>query len=352
MNDAAGALTDRAQVEAIIARYRPSIIAAMGQALDRPGVGHVELMTTHLGWDADDGGPGRASGGKMVRPVLCLLVCEAVGGDIERALPAAAAIELLHNFTLIHDDIEDASDTRHGRPTLWRRAGIPLAINAGDGMFVLAQRTLLRLWDAGVPAPDVLRAAAVLDEACIALCEGQHLDIGFEKKSRVTLLEYEAMIAGKTAALLGASAEIGALAGGAPHATAHTLGEAGRLLGLAFQVQDDVLGIWGDSSLTGKPVGDDIRARKKSYPAVYALDHLTGEARDRFSAMYDPRSATPPDVPGALSLLEDCGARDAATAAARGYMAQALGVLRSLPLEEGPRADIAALAASFVQRSA
>ena len=121
----------------------------MRRALDRPGVEHVRLMRQHFGWDGEARSEG-AAGGKMLRPALCLLACEAVGGDVAQAMPAAAAIELVHNFTLIHDDIEDASDTRHGRETLWRVVGVPQAINAGDGMFVLAQRTLLRMADAGV----------------------------------------------------------------------------------------------------------------------------------------------------------------------------------------------------------
>ncbi len=257
---------DRERVERVLSRFRDGVVGAMRAALDRPGVRHIGLMRYHLGWQDAEGRKTPPSGGKMIRPALCLLSCEAVGGDAARAMPAAAALELLHNFTLIHDDIEDSSDTRRGRETLWRVAGLPQALNVGDGMFVLAQRTLLGMADAGVPADRVIDAARTLDDACVALCEGQHADIEFEQRAEVSLAEYEAMIAGKTAALLGASMAIGAIAGGADAATVEAMGECGRLLGLAFQVQDDVLGIWGESAVTGKPVADDIRSRKKSFP--------------------------------------------------------------------------------------
>ena len=318
----------------------------MRAALDRPGIEHVALMREHLGFD----GAGADTGGKMLRPALCLLACEAVGAPLERALPAAAAIELLHNFTLIHDDIEDASDTRHGRETLWRRHGIPLAINAGDGMFVLAQRTLLDLEGTGVPAERVLAAARVLDDASVILCEGQHLDLSFESRHRVSIGEYEAMIAGKTAALLGASAAIGAIAGASDDITAHALGECGRMLGMAFQVQDDVLGVWGDERLTGKPVADDIRSRKKSFPIVWAFENAPTPAREELDRIYTS-GMDEPAVTRAVALLEESGARTAATDTAERWLEEALAKLSGLQLIETRRADIESIARYFVDRS-
>ena len=343
---------DRDRVNGVMSRYRDAVVAVMRSALDRPGVGHIGLMRYHLGWEDAAGRAVAHTGGKMLRPALCLLCCEAVGGDAARAMPAAAAIELVHNFTLIHDDIEDASDTRHGRPTLWRVAGTPHALNAGDGMFVLAQRTLLGLVDAGVSPNRVIEAARILDEACVALCEGQHADIGFEARPQVSLAEYEAMIAGKTAALLGASMAIGAIAGGADAGTVDALGECGRLLGLAFQIQDDVLGIWGEADVTGKPVADDIRSRKKSFPVVYAFDHLDAESLARLRAIYASAPMSEGDVAAALALLEASGARDAAEAEAERRAGAAIDVIASLPLDRERRRDIEALASFFVHRSA
>lgn len=323
----------------------------MRAALDRPAVEHIALMRYHLGWQDAAGKALDATGGKLLRPAFCLLACEAVGGDMTRALPAAAAIELLHNFTLIHDDIEDASDTRHGRETLWRRVGIPLAINAGDGMFVLAQRTLLDLTQAGVPADRVLEAASVLNEACVVLCEGQHADISFESRHRVSVAEYEAMIAGKTAALLAASAQIGAIAGGASDETAAALGEAVRKLGMGFQIQDDVLGIWGDPDLTGKPVADDIRSKKRSFPVVWAFEHAPAAARERLDAIYGA-PMTEACVDEAVALLTEAGARDQSSATAQEWVSDGLAALAALNLRADRLHDIESLAAFLTSRDA
>lgn len=343
---------DAARVEDLLSRYRDGVVAAMRAALDRPGVEHVSLMRYHLGWEDAAGVAALASGGKMLRPALCLLCCEAVGGDAARAMAAAASLELVHNFTLIHDDIEDVSATRHGRETLWRIVGVPKAINAGDGMFVLAQRTLLGLAEDGVATERVLDAARVLDDACVALCEGQHADIGFEARERVTRAEYEAMIAGKTAALLSASAAIGAIAGGADAGTVAALGEFGRLLGMAFQIQDDVLGIWGEADVTGKPVADDIRSRKKSFPVVYASEHLGADELAQLDRVYRGVSMSEDEVGLVLTLLSSVDARGIATAEALRWAEAAIGVLALLTLNDERRRDIDALASFFVYRNA
>ena len=338
------------RVDAMLARYRARITEGLQDALDSAGVEHVRLMRAHLGIDGSRAADG--FGGKLLRPSLCLLCCEAVGGDASRALPGAVALELTHNFTLIHDDIEDNSPTRHGRPTLWRRIGIPQAINAGDGMFVLAERTLLCMSDAGLEPQRVLEAARVLNDACVRLCEGQYADIGFETRATVSLQEYEAMIGGKTAALLGASAAIGAIAGGADGGTVATLGEGGWLLGLAFQVQDDVLGIWGEAAVTGKPVAEDIRSRKKSFPVVYALDHLAAARARELVRIYESPAIDDAAVDAVLDLLDQAGARDASTERAERWAREAVEALASLDLEPARRDEIEALAAFFVHRSA
>ncbi len=344
---------DAARVHGVLGRYREGVLAAMRSALDGPGIEHARLMRYHLGWTTIDGDPEPAAGGgKMLRPALCLLCCEAVGGDARVAMPAAAALELVHNFTLIHDDIEDSSDTRHGRDTLWRRAGVAQAINAGDGMFVLAQRTLLRLANTGVPARRVLKASEVLNDACTALCEGQYADIGFEARAQVSLAEYQAMVAGKTAALLSASMAVGAVAGGASSPTVAAIAECGRLLGLAFQIQDDVLGIWGVAGVTGKPVADDIRSRKKSFPVVYAFEHLDAAAAERLRRIYSSPDLGDADVEDVLSLLESVDARGVATTEAARWAAAATQALAPLGLDPERRRDIEALASFFVYRAA
>jgi geranylgeranyl diphosphate synthase type I len=343
---------DVQRVTAIASRYRDAIIAALHDVLDRRDLAHAALMRYHVGFEDSAGDPIVSSSGKMLRPALCLLCCEAVGGDLRHAMRAAAAIELIHNFTLIHDDIEDASDTRHGRETLWRIVGVPLAINAGDGMFVQGQRTLLRMEEAGVPAERVLLASRTLNEACIALCEGQHADIGFEIRDHVTLAEYEAMIDGKTASLLGAAMAIGTIAGGADDETVAAFGECGRMLGRAFQIQDDVLGIWGEESVTGKPVADDIRSRKRSFPVAWAFEHLRGEPAAALSRAYASNAMTESAVDAVVGLLNEAGARENATSEALRWADAGIAALKPLRLEEERRRDLEALAAFFVHREA
>ncbi len=343
---------DIERVSAVLSRYRDGVTAALHDVLDRADLGHASFMRYHLGWEDAAGKLISAPGGKMLRPALCLLCCEAVGGDARNAMPAAAALELVHNFTLIHDDIEDASDTRHGRDTVWRIAGVPQAINAGDGMFVLAQRTLLRMSDAGVAPERVLIASRTLNDACVGLCEGQYRDIGFEARDRVTQAEYEAMIDGKTAALLGASMAIGAIAGGADAATVTAFGECGRMLGRAFQIQDDVLGIWGEGAVTGKPVADDIRSRKQSFPIAWAFEHLRGESARTMADIYRSDAISEADVDAVVAILNEAGAPEVAIRTATRWATAGIAALRPLQLDAERRQDIEALAAFFVHRSA
>ncbi len=345
-------MTPAQRVDALLSRHRAPLLAGLRAAIDEPGVGYAGYMRYHFGWEDITGRAVPEAAGKMLRPTLCLLCCEAAGGAASRAMPASVALELVHNFTLIHDDIEDSSETRHGRSTLWKAVGVPQAINTGDGMFVLAHRTLLRLSDAGVPAEAALQAARVLDDACVALCDGQYADIGFERTTAVSRAQYEAMIAGKTAALLGASCAIGAIAAGADARTVAAFGECGRNLGMAFQVQDDVLGIWGDAATTGKPVADDIRSRKKSFPIVYALDRLPPEDRERMLEVYARPRVQASDITTVLHLLDLAGARAASTAAAEHWAASAVDAVRRIDMPAAGRADIEALATFFVERSA
>lgn len=225
----------------------------------------------HLGFANADGSSARVASGKRIRPILVLLSCLAAGGKIESAMPAAAAVELLHNFSLIHDDIEDGDDLRRGRLTLWRVWGLAQGVNTGDAMFALAHLALARLSDRAVPAERVVRALRVFDQMCLALTIGQHLDIGFEQRTDVTANEYMHMIEGKTAALTRACCEIGGIVAGASEAQVAKLGTFGRGLGIAFQLQDDILGIFGDPAVTGKGDGDLAR-RKKTLPVLRALD--------------------------------------------------------------------------------
>ncbi len=234
-----------------------------------PGIHKLyQMLAYHMGWIGD--GSGQDARGKRIRPLLVLLTCAAGGGNWQNALPAAAAVELVHNFSLIHDDIEDHSPLRRGRSTVWKKWGIPQAINTGDAMFTLAHLESLRLAET-VSQEVALQAAKIIQQTCLHLTQGQFLDLYYETKHDVTIDDYWLMVEGKTAALLSTCTELGALAASCDIKTRQYYRNFGRVIGLAFQVQDDWLGIWGDSALTGKSNESDLVTGKKTLPVLYGL---------------------------------------------------------------------------------
>jgi geranylgeranyl diphosphate synthase, type I len=250
----------------------PHVDAAL-TALEESAPLLARMARYHFGQVDTDGSPAeagsrRVSQGKRLRPALALLSCASVGGDPAAAAPVAAAIELLHNFTLVHDDIQDQSRQRRHRETVWSIWGPAQAINAGDAIFAAAQLALYRLTDSGVSAGTTLRLADRFNRMTIEIVQGQVLDLGFEGKAGVTPEAYLRMIELKTAVIVRYAAWSGALIGGADEALADRFAAFGRALGLGFQVRDDLLGIWGDPEATGKPAADDIRRRKQSLPIL------------------------------------------------------------------------------------
>jgi geranylgeranyl diphosphate synthase, type I len=268
--------------------------------VQEPGLEELHSMLAyHLGWEGEGAGPGAS--GKRIRPLLVLLTTAAAGGQWQSALPAAAAIELVHNFSLIHDDIEDNSPLRRGRPTVWNKWGVPQAINAGDSMFTLAHLAMLRL-AGSLPEVTTLQAARILQQTCLQLTQGQYLDIAFENRSDLSLQAYWTMVTGKTAALLAACTEIGALCAGSPPEKQQAYRSFGISLGLAFQAQDDILGIWGDSSLTGKSTASDLLSGKKSLPVVFGL-----QQNGPFASRWRKGPLQSEEVVDAAALLEQEG---------------------------------------------
>jgi geranylgeranyl diphosphate synthase, type I len=263
--------------------------------LDQPRTAAFhEMLAYHLGWTGEGAGP--EAQGKRIRPLLLLLSCSAAGGDWQAALPAGAAVELIHNFSLVHDDIQDQSDLRRGRLTVWKKWGAAHAINAGDALFILAHSAIQALQEK-YPPQTTLRAAGILNEACLALSSGQFMDMAYEKKDGLILEDYWPMVAGKTAALLSGCTQVGALLGAVDEAVFEAYRTFGHALGLAFQIQDDFLGIWGDAALTGKSTSSDLVAGKKSLPV------LAGLAKDgAFARRWN--AGTPID-PGEVPALAD-----------------------------------------------
>ena len=330
--------------------YLPQLEAFMQEVITPPNPRvalHYEMMAYHLGWRDEHLRPTRANAGKRVRPMLCLLACEAVGGEVEHALPAAVGIELLHNFSLIHDDIEDNSPTRRHRPTVWKLWGVPQAINVGDAMFSLARHVFHRLTKHH-PPERIIKAYALFDRTCIALTEGQHLDMRFEEELDVTEDDYLYMIRGKTAALIATSVGMGALLGGAESAIQDAYYEFGENVGLAFQIIDDILGIWGDEARLGKSTASDILTKKKTLPVLYGLHHpeVGEELRERYAG--PPFTAR--DVTYITSLLDKIHAREYAQALARRYHTQAIRALERTGIQGDAHSALREFADDLMQR--
>jgi geranylgeranyl diphosphate synthase type I len=269
------------ELDNIWQRFRPALEAELKHIVGGSSLPLYNMMRYHMGWIDELGRAQRSTAGKRLRPLFCLLVCHTLGGQWRQALPAAAAVELMHNFSLIHDDIQDSSKERRGRPTVWHIWGQPQAINVGNGMHALALSSLLRLEEPGAPREKVMHATRFLGEASLRLCEGQYRDISYENHLDIKVNDYLSMISGKTAALFRSSFEIGALMATDNESLIARLGSFGHALGMTFQVRDDVLSIWGDEKATGKPSASDIIMRKKTLPVVYALQKTRGANRKR-----------------------------------------------------------------------
>lgn len=246
------------------------------------------MLRYHLGWADANFASASMPTGKRLRPLLLLRCVAACGGDPLLAAPAAAAIELLHNFTLVHDDVQDESAYRHHRETIWHRWGTAAAINVGDALYAVAHDALYALAEppANLPAERVLRLARGFDRMALRIVEGQHLDLSHEGEWDGGEARYLEMIAGKTAAIMDFAARAGALIAGADDAAVAACGDFGRNLGLAFQVRDDILGIWGAQDITGKPAADDIRRRKQSLPIVALAERADEGTRAELRRLY------------------------------------------------------------------
>ena len=303
-----------------------------------------DMLAYHLGLDGTDG-----SSGKRIRPLLGLLVIRALGRDYRRALAGAAAVELGHNFSLVHDDIQDGDRERRHRATLWARYGVPQAINAGDALFALSRLALYRLSadedDPDAPEPrQVIELMRIYDQTCLSLCEGQFLDISFEARLDVTVDEYLQMIELKTAALMAAGVEAAAMLASHDPEVVGRFRRFGDRLGLAFQMADDVKGAFWDESASGKDVAGDLRRRKKTMPVIWALNHAAeadqARLRELFAQPQDGLQLTDAEVAEAAAILDRSGARETTLREARRYRDEALAELRDLPLDTAARAEL------------
>ncbi|MER8061947.1 MULTISPECIES: polyprenyl synthetase family protein [unclassified Streptomyces] len=315
----------------VLARCTALVRPALREAVDRLHPWTAEMAAYSFGWCEVGGAPATTPGGKGVRQALAILGARAAGTDGRAGIPAAVAVELVHTFSLLHDDIMDGDAMRRRRPAVWKAYGTGPAVLAGDALFALAVETLAAV-------PQGARAVRLLSGALTDLVRGQADDLlsttrPFTGRDRVTVEEYRATAEAKTGALLGCACALGALLGGADEDTTEALDRAGRHLGIAFQLVDDVLGIWGDPAVTGKPAGGDLREGKKTYPVLAALASPAGRTLPGLLN-------SPGRTAQAADLIERAGGRTAALAEARTHTATARTLLTRAPLATGAAQDL------------
>ncbi|MFJ1805770.1 MULTISPECIES: polyprenyl synthetase family protein [unclassified Streptomyces] len=338
-------------VTALLERGRTLATPVLRAAVDRLAPPMDTVAAYHFGWIDAQGNPTAGDGGKAVRPALAVLSAEVTGSAPEVGVPGAVAVELVHNFSLLHDDLMDGDEQRRHRDTVWKVHGPAQAILVGDALFALAGEILLELGTA-----EAARATHRLTVATRALIDGQAQDISYEHRDRVSVEECLEMEGNKTGALLACASSIGAVLGGADGHTADALEKYGYHLGLAFQAVDDLLGIWGDPGATGKQTWSDLRQRKKSLPVVAALaaggsaSERLGEilAADAKSSEFDTFSEG--EFAARAALIEEAGGRDWTAEEARRQHAVALDALDAVDMPEQVRDRFTALADFVVVR--
>jgi geranylgeranyl diphosphate synthase type I len=327
------------EVTEILKKYSADIDQEITAALEEVDPETLRQASEHL----------VKAGGKKLRPSLVVLSAEAVGGQVKSALKTGAAVELIHTFSLIHDDIMDQDEKRRGKPSVHVLWGEPTAILAGDTLFSKAFETVMRSEEDGVPAPTILPALNAVVDSCVKICEGQALDMGFAERTDVTEEEYLNMIFKKTAALIAAATKAGAIVGGGTPEQIEALSEYGRLIGMAFQIQDDYLDVASSEEDLGKPVGSDIVEGKMTLLVVNALVRASEEDHNRLLTILKEEGDE--HVSEAMEIMEKYGSIEYAWQVAQEDVNQAKQLLRDV-LDDSPAREALLLIADFVlQRS-
>ena len=336
VGDNGGVREARAPLPQMIDRYGEPIQSALRAELSKDSSFVYDILRYYMGWADETGAPAPAGAGKAVRPTLCLFGCEAVGGEVAQAIPAAVALELIHNFSLIHDDIQDGDETRRGRKTVWAVWGLPKALVAGNVLRVVADSALHNL----PKSERAIAAVSLLTEAYLEMIDGQYLDISFEGRHDIGMGDYRRMISRKTGALLRCSLNMGATVGTDDASTVAAFRECGRALGYVFQIRDDALGVWGEESVTGKPVGSDIRRKKNSYPVVYAMENADSLDGRLLSEIYAKDALDDADVASVMGVMERIGVQERAHVEASEWADRAMAALVAVELSPEARRDI------------
>ncbi len=309
------------------------------------------MLKYFLGW-ADPNGyqTNKPISGKALRPILCILACKAAGGDVQKAIPAAIPLEFIHNFSLIHDDIQDKDKLRHNRPTIWALWGNPKALIAGNNLRIIADITMNKLMKTGLPINKCLRLNYILTQACLEMIEGQFLDIKYEGQASLTKELYLEMISKKTGALIASAIKIGAGLATENHDKLHAFNEFGKYLGLVFQITDDILGIWGEESKTGKPVGADIIRKKNSLPIIITASKTTQINQKKINAIYNNPTISESDLNEVLNIMDQTKTKEQCIKLAEIYCTKALSSISNIPIPNESRKDIESLALFLTKR--
>ena len=325
-------------------RYRANISRSLRDSLSQQHSDVYDMLRYYMGWVDENGRPHEAMEGKALRPTLCLFACEAVGGALEMAKPTAVALEFIHTFSLIHDDIQDRDEIRHNRKTLWAVWGDPKALVAGNVLRVVADECLHQLLDSGLDYDRALAAGMLLTEAYLEMIEGQYLDLQFEGRHDISMSDYLNMISRKTGALIRCSLNLGAVVGAQEQGVGDAFKESGRAMGYVFQIIDDVLGVWGDEETTGKPVGADIRRKKNSYPVVYTMGRANDKDQKMLNEIYEKDELDDSDVDSVLAVMDRLDVKNQAQQEAEKYANVALESLAPVELSREARQEVEDLA--------
>jgi geranylgeranyl diphosphate synthase type I len=285
----------------------------------------TNIIRYHMGWLNRDFQSEEGYKGKRLRPFLCSFVCKLTGGNIEESYPAGIALELIHNFSLIHDDIQDRDILRRGRETVWSIWGEPQGINIGDAMIFLAYNAII---ESSLPVEKKYKLLTLLNNSVLKLCKGQFLDVSFEKRDSVNIDEYIAMVEGKTSAMFEASAGMGIISAGKEELLDSFL-EFGKNLGIGFQIYDDILGLWGDPKVTGKPVGSDLLQNKKTYPIILGMNQLPS-----LVPLILKEKKNKEEVESIISEFEKRGIRNQCKERASFYISKAREIIEELAIEQ------------------
>jgi geranylgeranyl diphosphate synthase type I len=320
------------QQAAINQEYQQALEAELREILSSRQGFLYDLLRYHLGWTDQNGQKIDNPLPLRFQPALALLVCEALGGNFHPALPVAAAVELVYNFTLVHGEVQAGRVDAQERPSIWWVWGPAQAINAGDGLHALGRAAVMRLSQHSVPADRVLKAVETLDRACLTLCEGQFQDLTFRDQLMVTSHDYYDMIQRKSGALAGCSAGLGALASGAEDDVWRQFQEAGAKLGMAWQISQDIADFWGERGDGVTP--SNVLNKKKSLPIIYALERASTSAKRELGNIYMKRVLEPDDVGRIIAVLEESEARQHAESEAQRLVEQSTDTLRNLGIGE------------------